>query len=91
MASTKSVGSNTQVTSWDNIFRKEFNVCLKAKVLTFQKDAKSIFSKNNSKLYSSSRRILRLCLNIDVSTITVYVPSLVYAAMKRLLAYVSKA
>ncbi|KAJ1404391.1 riboflavin biosynthesis protein RibF [Sesbania bispinosa] len=90
MAIKDSVWNMKQVASWDNIFRKEFRVCLKAEVLTFKKDAKSIFNMDNSIWYSSLRRILRLCLNIDVTTIIEYVPSLVYAPMQHFLAYLSK-
>ncbi|KAJ1403273.1 hypothetical protein SESBI_27421 [Sesbania bispinosa] len=56
-----------KATSRDNTFEKDPEDCPKVEVLTFQKNAKSIFSRDNFTLCSILRRILRIFLKRDVS------------------------
>ncbi|KAJ1438417.1 TIGR01777 family protein [Sesbania bispinosa] len=90
MAFKKSVCSGLQVASWDNIFEKDYRVWPEARGLTFWKNAKSIFSKDNTTLCSSLRRILRLPLNIDVSVSIMYILGSGIVPTKHLLVYFSR-
>ncbi|KAJ1388665.1 hypothetical protein SESBI_38932 [Sesbania bispinosa] len=64
-----------EAASWDNTFEKDPGDFLEARVLTYQKNTKSIFSRDNSTWCYSLRRILRVFLNRDVSTSFLYEPS----------------
>ncbi|KAJ1389280.1 argonaute 5 [Sesbania bispinosa] len=64
-----------EATRWDNTFEKDPGDFLGNEVLTFQNNAKSIFSRENSTLCSFLRRILRIFLKRDVSASFLYEPS----------------
>ncbi|KAJ1393441.1 hypothetical protein SESBI_34975 [Sesbania bispinosa] len=68
---------------WDNTFEKDPGDCTEAKVLTFEKNIKLIFSKDNSMLCAFLRKILRIFLNRDV-TISLNEPEFVIVSMKSL-------
>ncbi|KAJ1433883.1 hypothetical protein SESBI_05723 [Sesbania bispinosa] len=70
--------------SWDNTFEKDPGDCPDTEVLTFQKNAKSIFSRDNSTLCSFLRRILRIFLERDVSASFLYEPGFGIVSMKPL-------
>ncbi|KAJ1402472.1 hypothetical protein SESBI_28008 [Sesbania bispinosa] len=76
--------------SWDNTFEKDPGDFPEAGVLTFQKNAKSIFNKGSSTLCSSLRSILRSFLNRDVSTSFLYEPRFGIVSIKLLLVNISK-
>ncbi|KAJ1425753.1 hypothetical protein SESBI_10831 [Sesbania bispinosa] len=71
-----------KATSWDNTYEKDPRDCPEAKVLTFQKNKKSIFSKDNSTLCSFLRRILRIFLKRDVSASSLNEPGFGIVSMK---------
>ncbi|KAJ1386810.1 hypothetical protein SESBI_40501 [Sesbania bispinosa] len=71
---------------WDNTFEKDPGDFPEARVLTFQKNAKSISSKDNSTLCSS----LRSFLNRDVSTSFLYKPGFGIVSTKPLPVNLSK-
>ncbi|KAJ1393442.1 hypothetical protein SESBI_34976 [Sesbania bispinosa] len=53
---------------WDNTFEKDPGDCPEAKVLTFEKNTKLIFSRDNSTLCAFLRKILRIFLKRDVAS-----------------------
>ncbi|KAJ1428300.1 hypothetical protein SESBI_09031 [Sesbania bispinosa] len=73
-----------ETANWDNTFEKDLGDCPEAGVLTFQKNTKSIFGKDNSTLCCSLRRILRIFLNRDVLASFLYEPSFGIVSMKPL-------
>ncbi|KAJ1440946.1 hypothetical protein SESBI_01621 [Sesbania bispinosa] len=73
-----------EAASWDNTFKKDPGDFPEAGVLTLKKNAKSIFSKDNSTLCSSLRRTLIIFLNRDISTSLLYEPGFGIVSMKPL-------
>ncbi|KAJ1397470.1 hypothetical protein SESBI_31803 [Sesbania bispinosa] len=73
-----------KATNWDNTFEKDPGDCQEAKVLTFSKNAKSIFSKDKSTLCSFLRRILIIVLKRDVSALSLNEPGFGIVSMKHL-------
>ncbi|KAJ1423123.1 hypothetical protein SESBI_12563 [Sesbania bispinosa] len=61
-----------EAASWDNTLEKDLVDCPDSEVLMFQKNTKSIFSRDNSTFCSFLRRILRIFLKRDVSTSFLY-------------------
>ncbi|KAJ1392059.1 hypothetical protein SESBI_36130 [Sesbania bispinosa] len=57
---------------WDITLVKDHGGYPESEVLTFQKDAKSIFNKDNATLCSSLGGVLGLSLNIEIPTTAVY-------------------
>ncbi|KAJ1395849.1 purine nucleoside phosphorylase [Sesbania bispinosa] len=69
---------------WDITCVKEPGGCPEVEALTFQKDTKSIFSKDNATLCSSLGGVLGLSLNIEIPTTTVYKTGFCIVLMKPL-------
>ncbi|KAJ1376188.1 putative serine/threonine-protein kinase [Sesbania bispinosa] len=65
-----------KVASWENTFEKDIGDFPEAEVLTFKKNAKSIFNRDNSTLCPFMRRILRMFLKRDVTKSSLNKPGL---------------
>ncbi|KAJ1409040.1 hypothetical protein SESBI_23062 [Sesbania bispinosa] len=75
----------SEAATWNNTLEKDAGDFPDVEVLTFEKNAKSIFSKDNSTSCAFLRRMLRVFLKRDVSASFLYQPGFGIVSMKPLL------